>query len=671
MNKKILISYSERRNKMKKTITLNENQKIAAEHEDKHILVLAGAGTGKTSTIIARVEHLIRKGVDPQRILLLTFTRRAAKEMTDRLYLSIGEAAQKVMTGTFHHFCLLTMRKMPDKFGIKDFTVIDRGDQISLMNLARTKYVKKGIKFPIASKLVDFYSYARNTAIQFSEYLNKYTGYDSEISDNILNVFADYDQRKQTHRYLDFDDIIYQFGEMLHKSPSINEQLKSRYDHILVDEMQDTNPLQWRILDGLKNPAKLFCVGDDAQSIYAFRGADFRNVHSFKERVPDSVVLKLEDNYRSTQEILDFSNWLLRESPLNYDKNLKAQRGKGIKPVIKCFSSDLMEARWIADDLMKRHGEGIPWSDHTVLTRTAYGSRSVEAMLIEKKIPYIFIGGASFLQSAHVKDLLCLVRAAGNLQDEIAWMRYLTLWPKIGDVIASRLIATMKQTGSIAKAFSELKNKNENRQEIINGPEIILKHWNEPAEALKAGAEFLEQLLSKRYDEWNARKKDFDLLVKLAERYDSLMRFIEVYTLDPITSTAANRSENQDVVTLITVHSAKGIESPVCYIIHAEPGIYPHMRSIGKSDEEEEERRTLYVAITRAKNELILTRSENQYSYSYSSADVEESYFLSDVPDDILKEDRSYGYVFDDSIYDTCKAKDLIAELKDILQTSV
>ena len=656
---------------MKKTITLNENQKIAAEHEDKHILVLAGAGTGKTSTIIARVEHLIRKGVDPQRILLLTFTRRAAKEMTDRLYLSIGEAAQKVMTGTFHHFCLLTMRKMPDKFGIKDFTVIDRGDQISLMNLARTKYVKKGIKFPIASKLVDFYSYARNTAIQFSEYLNKYTGYDSEISDNILNVFADYDQRKQTHRYLDFDDIIYQFGEMLHKSPSINEQLKSRYDHILVDEMQDTNPLQWRILDGLKNPAKLFCVGDDAQSIYAFRGADFRNVHSFKERVPDSVVLKLEDNYRSTQEILDFSNWLLRESPLNYDKNLKAQRGKGIKPVIKCFSSDLMEARWIADDLMKRHGEGIPWSDHTVLTRTAYGSRSVEAMLIEKKIPYIFIGGASFLQSAHVKDLLCLVRAAGNLQDEIAWMRYLTLWPKIGDVIASRLIATMKQTGSIAKAFSELKNKNENRQEIINGPEIILKHWNEPAEALKAGAEFLEQLLSKRYDEWNARKKDFDLLVKLAERYDSLMRFIEVYTLDPITSTAATRSENQDVVTLITVHSAKGIESPVCYIIHAEPGIYPHMRSIGKSDEEEEERRTLYVAITRAKNELILTRSENQYSYSYSSADVEGSYFLSDVPDDILKEDRSYGYVFDDSIYDTSKAKDLVSEFEDILQTSV
>ena len=179
---------------MNKAIKLNENQIIAAEQEDKHILVLAGAGTGKTSTIIARVEYLIRKGVDPRRILLLTFTRRSAKEMTDRLSVSIGDAAKEVTTGTFHHFCLLTMRKMPDKFGIKDFTVIDRDDQISLMNLARTKYVTKGIKFPIASKLVNIYSYARNTKMEFFEYLKKFAEYDSGNSDKILNVFNDYDQ---------------------------------------------------------------------------------------------------------------------------------------------------------------------------------------------------------------------------------------------------------------------------------------------------------------------------------------------------------------------------------------------------------------------------------------------------------------------------------------------
>ncbi|MGB5991820.1 MAG: UvrD-helicase domain-containing protein, partial [Desulfobacterales bacterium] len=267
---------------MSDKISLNKNQQIAAEYKDKHILVLAGAGTGKTLTIIARAEYLIREGVDPRRILLLTFTRRAAREMTDRLYLSIGNAANVVTTGTFHHFCLLTMRRMADKFGIQDFTVIDRDDQNSLMRLARVGYVKKGEKFPKASQLVNVFSYSRNTNMNVLEYLNKYTEFDEETSNKILNVFTEYKQRKQLNRYLDFDDILYRFGKKLHEDSSISNQLRSRYDHILVDETQDTNPLQWIILDGLKDPAKLFCVGDDAQSIYAFRGADFRNVHSFK-----------------------------------------------------------------------------------------------------------------------------------------------------------------------------------------------------------------------------------------------------------------------------------------------------------------------------------------------------------------------------------------------------
>ncbi|MCK5194731.1 MAG: ATP-dependent helicase, partial [Desulfobulbaceae bacterium] len=363
---------------MSDKISLNKNQQIAAEYKDKHILVLAGAGTGKTLTIIARAEYLIRKGVDPRRILLLTFTRRAAREMTDRLYLSIGDAANAVTAGTFHHFCLLTMRRMADKFEIQDFTVIDRDDQNSLMRLARAGYVKKGEKFPKASQLVNVFSYSRNTNMIVLEYLDKYTEFDEKTSNKILNVFTEYKQRKQLNRYLDFDDILYHFGKKLHEDPSIRKQLRSRYDHILVDEMQDTNPLQWLILDGLKDPAKLFCVGDDAQSIYAFRGADFRNVHSFKKRIPNSVVLKLEDNYRSTQEILDISNWLLKESPLNYNKNLKTHRGTGTKPLLVDFDSDLDEAKWIAENLIERHETGSLWNDHMILTRTAWGSRSVE-----------------------------------------------------------------------------------------------------------------------------------------------------------------------------------------------------------------------------------------------------------------------------------------------------
>ena len=633
---------------MSEIISLNNNQKIAAEYEDKHILVLAGAGTGKTTTIMARAEFLLRKGVDPKRILLLTFTRRSAKEMTNRLYASIGAAANQISTGTFHHYCLMTMQMMPDKFQINNFTVIDRDDQNSLMKLARAGYVKKKEKFPKASQLVNIYSYARNTNIGISEYLSKFTEYDAETKDQILKVFLDYDKRKQQNRYLDFDDILYRFAEKLHKDSSIRNYLRSRYDHILVDEMQDTNPLQWLILDGLKDPAKLFCVGDDAQSIYAFRGADFRNVHSFQDRVPDSVVLKLEENYRSTQEILDVSNWLLKESPLEYNKNLKSHRGKGTKPILKKFFDDLSEAKWIAEDLIKRHEKGSSWNDHMILTRTAWGSRSVEAMLIEKKIPYVFIGGTSFLQASHVKDLLCLVRAAASKDDEIAWIRYLTLWPKIGEVTALRMIKSIKEKGTMDEALNLLSGKLKNdQQKIIDGPKAVLKYWDEPTKALQAGASFLEPILSERYDNWEVRKKDFDLLVKLAERFRNLMRFIETYTLDPITSTAATRSENEDVVTIITVHSAKGTESPVCYVIRVEPGMYPHMRSVGKQDEEEEERRTLYVAMTRAKDDLILTRSGGQSWYSYSRGNDEAAYFLSDVPDDLLEKNNCYGFGFD------------------------
>jgi DNA helicase-2/ATP-dependent DNA helicase PcrA len=537
---------------------------------------------------------------------------------------------------------------MPDRFGIQDFTVIDRDDQNSLMRLARIGYVKKGEKFPKASQLVNVFSYSRNTNMNVLEYLNKYTEFDEETSNKILNVFNEYKQRKRLNRYLDFDDILYRFGKKLHEDSSINNQLRSRYDHILVDETQDTNPLQWIILDGLKDPAKLFCVGDDAQSIYAFRGADFRNVHSFKKRIPDSVVLKLEDNYRSTQEILDISNWLLKESPLKYNKNLKALRGTGTKPLVVDFDSDLNEAKWIAENLIERHETGSLWNDHMILTRTAWGSRSVEAMLIEKNIPYIFIGGISFLQAAHVKDLLCLVRAAASNHDELAWIRYLTLWPRIGDVTAARLISSMKEMGTMNEALDQLSNKlKKDQQKIVKGPKTILKYWDEPTKALRVGAEFLKPILSEKYDKWDLRRKDFDLLVRLAERYRSLMRFIETYTLDPITSTVVSRLENQDVVTLITVHSGKGTESSVCYVIRVEPGMYPHIRSLGVEDDEEEERRVLYVAMTRAKNELILTRSEGRSSYSYSYGDAAEAYFLSDVPDKLVEERWQYEMYLD------------------------
>jgi len=637
---------------------LNKNQQAAAHHNDAHILVLAGAGTGKTLTIMARAAHLIQKGVDPGRILLLTFTRRAARDMLDRLYLSIGNAARNVTAGTFHHFCLLTMRRMSKHFGIQDFTIIDREDQTDLMKLVRADFLKKRIIFPHAAELIKIYSYARNTNIGPMKYLNKHTDHDEDTMKKIVAIFKEYDKRKEANRYLDYDDILHRFAKKLHDDPDIGHKLRQQYDHILVDEMQDTNPLQWLILDGLKDPAKLFCVGDDAQSIYAFRGADFRNVHSFKRRVPGAVVLRLEENYRSSQEILDLSNWLLKESPLNYKKFLKAQRGSGEKPVLIDFETEFDEARWIASDLIKRHESGAPWSDHMVLTRTAWNSRTIEAIFVEKNIPYVFVGGVGLLQAAHVKDLLCLVRAAMSHYDELAWIRYLTLWPKIGDITASRAIGIMKEAPNVPEAIEIMKKQFKTGQKIAEGPKLIHQYINEPAKALKAGALLLDPILSKRYNKWMSRKKDFTLLEQLAERYKSLLQFIETYTMDPISTTEATRSEGKDCVSLITVHSAKGTESSVCYIIRTEPGMYPYIRSIGEEDQEEEERRILYVAMTRAKDELVLTRTGTRYGKTVFHGGTVGTYFLQMLPDDLVEgtsewegmyparqETRNYGVI--------------------------
>ena len=631
---------------MTELFELNAEQELAAKYNQGHVLVLAGAGTGKTRTIIARAAYLIRQGIDPNRILLLTFTRRAAREMTERLVKIVGRDRVSLMAGTFHHFCLYTMRRMPGRFGLEKTTVIDRDDQIQLMKLIRAEFRQKGEQFPQASELVRLCSYARNTTQPVPEYLSRYTDYESEMANRICEVAVAFDRRKRKNGYLDYDDILHVFAKRLHEDPSTRDQVRVLYDHVLVDEMQDTNPLQWLILDGLRDPAQLFCVGDDAQSIYAFRGADFRNVHSFTDRIPDAVTLRLEQNYRSTQGILDLSNWLLRESPIGYNKILRAHRRAVSKPRLFNFDSDFDEARWIVDDLIERHETGAPWQDHTIITRTGFGARAVESFMVEKKIPYRFIGGVSLLQAAHVKDLLCLIRASANQHDELAWVRYLTMWPGIGDVTAARLIRTMRNQTHMDDAVNALKEELKGRRGIIKGIYLVQEYWDDPAETIRQAGRFLESLLEKRYTNWKVRKKDLDLLTRLAGRHRSLMAFIETYTLDPISTTESERLEEEDLVTLTTAHSAKGTESTVCYLIRVEPGMYPHIRSLGVQDQEEEERRTLYVAMTRARDELIITRTHRPYGpvqMHYSATGThsagETVYFLQTLPEKLIDTD--------------------------------
>jgi len=621
---------------------LNNQQKVAAHYGlDADILVLAGAGTGKTSTIIARAVFLIRQGVPSARILLLTFTRRAANEMRHRLKLELGEASAGLFVGTFHKFCLEVIKKLPKTFNTERSTIIDRDDQLLLMRIARGSIIAKGNKeFPKAGVLVNWMSYARNTMRSAEEYLLNYTDIDEEQIGLVVKIFTFYDKRKKEMGYLDFDDILSVFSRTLATKQAFCDQLSSKLGHILVDEMQDTNPVQWSILDGLRSPAKLFCVGDDAQSIYAFRGADFKNVHSFSERVENGVILKLEKNYRSTQEILNLSNWLLSQSTLKYGKKLVAVRGEGIKPSLIDFENKYDEARWIADDLLKRHNDGAKWNEHMVLTRSAYLSRVLEGTLIEKKVPFQFIGGTSLLQAAHVKDLICMMRAADSHRDELAWIRYLKCWPGIGDVTASKVVGNIFACKNSAEAIERAKSILADRFEIAKGLETILSnHDQNPAQSLQYGVEVLDSVLSRKYDRWEKRRKDIDLLIKLASKFKSLKAFIEAYTLDPISNSSGDRSEGEDKATLITIHSAKGTEQKVCYIIQLIPTVFPHVRSIGNEDEEEEERRVLYVAMTRAKDELIMTRCD---MLDHGEA-TKLPYLLSDIPERLI-ESESHLY---------------------------
>ncbi len=630
---------------------LNPQQRAAAEHDGGHALVLAGAGTGKTRTVVARAAHLLRSGVPSDRILLLTFTRRAAREMTHRLHRS-GVDAGGMIAGTFHHFCLRMMRKMPRVFGIEQATVIDRDDQVSLMRLVRGEVVGKGDRkrFPQAGNLVSLLSYARNTNRPLREHLEAHTDLDGDTLERVGRIFQGYKGRKRRSRYLDYDDILHTFARGLHSDEVARDSIRGLFDHVLVDEMQDTNPLQWLILDGLRDPARLFCVGDDAQSIYAFRGADFRNVHSFTERIEGASVLRLEHNYRSTSEILDLANWLLSRSRLSYGKELTAHRGPGRTPRLLDFDSPYHEARWIAEDLLERHESGDPWADHMILTRTAWGAREMEAELVARDIPYVFIGGTSLMQSAHVKDLLSLARAALSPQDELAWTRYLTLWPGIGDVTAARLVGDLRRCGTIEGALELLAERPKPGELAVAGIQGVAERAERPTDALRAASVVLEPVLSQKLDRWESRRRDFVLLEKLAERHRTLTGFLETYTLDPVYDSVRQRPEDRDVVSVITVHSAKGTEAPVCYLLRAEPGVYPHARSLGDEDAEEEERRILYVAMTRARDELILTRTLDVGGRTtfFGGTRARHSpggtaYFLDGVPGELVDSDLGDG----------------------------
>ncbi|MGL5157768.1 MAG: ATP-dependent helicase [Acinetobacter junii] len=618
---------------------LNPQQKQAATTVAHNCLVLAGAGCGKTKTIVARAAYLIDQGLPAQQIQILTFTRRAASEIVTRVEQHMGAQSKGLRASTFHTFCMYLLRRNPRAFGLTQFSIIDRDDQLLMFRLLRGK--DKGNVLPKAAELCDLYSYARNTKTKLSDALFKQLPQAVEYKSQIAELMKAYEQRKQERNFLDYDDILSIVAVHLQNSPELVKWVTGFCSALLVDEMQDTNPLQWALLQPLVGKVKLFCVGDDAQSIYGFRGADFENIHHFKERVPDAEVLTLEMNYRSTQGILDLSNWLLEQSQIGYDKHLQAYRGKGLKPQLHILSNEFEEANWIVQDLNQRHSQGAAWAEHMILLRSGFSGRYLEGALIAANIPYRFIGGVKLLESAHVKDVLSLLRVSVNPQDDLAWMRFLTLWDGVGDVGASKLAQELIQLPDIEARCQRLERHGKVPQQAI----LILMQLDVLQQHVEAciglALDALNEQLENNYKtkDWSRRVKDFDLVKQLARKHHSLGEFLEEYVLDPISISEIDKTPDQDLVTLITIHSAKGAEQKVCYVPHLSPNQYPHARAQGDFDDVEEERRVLYVALTRAENELILTKQNlnlwSQDQYDELGRKI-ESYFLNDLPQHLV-----------------------------------
>ncbi|WP_286803248.1 MULTISPECIES: ATP-dependent helicase [Acinetobacter] len=618
---------------------LNPQQKQAATTTAQNCLVLAGAGCGKTKTIVARAAYLIDQGLAAQQIQILTFTRRAASEIVTRVEQHMGAQAKGLRASTFHTFCMYLLRRNPRAFGLTQFSIIDRDDQLLMFRLLRGK--DKGNVLPKAAELCDLYSYARNTKTKLSDALVEQLPQALEYKAQIAELMKAYEQRKQERNFLDYDDILSIVAVHLQSSPELVQWVTGFCSALLVDEMQDTNPLQWALLQPLVGKVKLFCVGDDAQSIYGFRGADFENIHHFKERVPDAEVLTLEMNYRSTQGILDLSNWLLEQSQIEYDKHLQAYRGQGLKPQLHILSNEFEEANWIVQDLNQRHLQGATWAEHMVLLRSGFSGRYLEGALIAANIPYRFIGGVKLLESAHVKDVLSLLRVSVNPQDDLAWMRFLTLWDGVGDVGASKLAQELIQLPDIEARCQRLERHGKVPQQaiLILMQLDVLQQYVEACIGLALDA--LNEQLENNYKskDWKRRVKDFDLVKQLARKHSSLGEFLEEYVLDPISVSEIDKTPDQDLVTLITIHSAKGAEQKVCYVPHVSPNQYPHARAQGDFNDVEEERRVLYVALTRAENELILTKQNlnlwSQDQYDELGRKI-ESYFLNDLPQHLV-----------------------------------
>ena len=625
---------------------LNASQYQAVMHTNGPALVLAGAGTGKTRTLTYRVARLVEDGIDPTNILLLTFTRKAANAMTRRAAALLDGRCEKVVGGTFHSFGFRILQRFGKGLGvaagIAPVSVLDQIDAQDAMGLVRSRIIdiKTQKRFPKGATIANMVSKSVNSMIPLDDVISQeYPSY-AYAKDVIGEIVRSYQTYKQDHCLVDYDDLL-----LLTLSATRHEEvaayLRRQFKHIMIDEYQDTNPLQHAIIMGLAGPSgNVMAVGDDAQSIYAFRGARIENIHAYPNSFSTCKTIKLEQNYRSTQPILDVCNAILKNAPDLFQKNLHSSRVEGEQPILVACSNERQQSDFIVQQVLGSQEQGLSLNNISVLFRNSYLSFDLEIALAKANIPFRKVGGIKFLEAAHVKDVLALMRITENPRDALAWYRCLQLLPSVGSRIAESVLTQLLEQpnplqGSLPQLPAKVVSVVSNLVQTLQDAAAV----QQPEHRMRMIVAWYKPILERKYDEAGKRWKDVETICAICAQYQNASRFLADVAIETpsktLDATSQANEDDEEMLTLSTIHSAKGLEWDTVIVISVNEGHLPSSRSIEKTDELEEERRLLYVACTRAKETLMLSYTMVAEEGEFTDALGQPSRFLETIEAEI------------------------------------
>jgi DNA helicase-2/ATP-dependent DNA helicase PcrA len=604
---------------------LNPQQHAAVTAGDGPALVIAGAGSGKTRTLVYRVAYLIESGVEPANILLLTFTRKSAQEMLERAGALIGGRSEHVCGGTFHSVANTLLRRFGRAIGLEPgFTILDRSDAEDLIALVRSQLGlnEKDKRFPRKGTIAEIFSKAENTLRPLEEILLEEFSHFADHLDDLARLQKGYQTAKRQKQLVDYDDLLVLLRQLLTLDDAVRRSVASLYRYILVDEYQDTNRLQGDLIRLLAaTHQNVMVVGDDSQSIYAFRGATFRNIMEFPSLFPGATVYKLEENYRSTQPILNLANTIIEAASEKYTKHLFTRKLDGPLPAIVEATGEHVQSRFVAQRILELREEGVPLDEMAVLFRSSFHSFDLEIELSRKGLPFIKRGGVKFIETAHVKDLLAHLRVLANPLDVLSWHRVLMLIEGVGPKKAQDLLAAIVKSGEPYLALREVGGRSgAGLKNLALMLESLAKAQDVgPAEQVSQISDYYLPILKEQYDDYPKRTRDLDHLQTIAAGYPGVDEFLSDLALEPpdgsVTGVEAPDREDEQLV-LSTIHSAKGLEWQCVFVIWVVDGKFPSLYSFVTDEELEEERRLFYVAVTRAKRHLYLTYPINVFDKS-------------------------------------------------------